>query len=1051
MIGAHCVGHPGKDDMRTAIFAIIAAALLPACSITADPASTTDDDLTNAGEGASSGEGAGDDGAVGGESSTEEIGEGEAGDGGGGTGGTGDHVADPGPGGTIPDAQQAFGDACEANFECVSGICATPPDGAALCSRRCSMDGEDCPAGWGCRVVDFGAELLPLCWPAAETRCTDERCNGRDDDCDGLVDEDWPKLDVECDGDDADQCATGRFACAADGLSAVCADERVVDVIEACDGQDDDCDGVTDNGFEVGVACDAGFGACRRVGETICSPDGARTVCNVLPGAPELETCGDGVDNDCDGAIDEGYDVGATCDIGLGACARTGQMVCGADGTSLVCNVQAGEPREELCGDGIDNDCDGRRDEGFELGLPCQRGQGACSAVGELICSADGTGTTCDAEPLAALPIDLCGDGSDNDCDGDVDEGWNLGGECEVGLGACARRGLFECGIDGIGVRCSAEAGRPEAEACDGVDNDCDGEVDEDFDGCTIEGICIPPGARAGDGCGVCIPDVARDDWSDGCARQWQETTFEEFADGVREGAGRDLHVAHTGEMRLIHQLDTNRDGWPDLFFNHWQRGNNNRTDSFLYTNDPRGFSDIRVTRLLGEGSYAHDIADLDGDGWPELLVSNQYEGNSYIKVLQIYAGGEAGYDAARRHDIPMAGAAGIAVADLNSDGHLDIAVCSFRDNQTHNVSTPVFWGSDQPYHPDRMRTFPTRGCTGVAVADLDLDGHLDLIFANQYDNNRFSVNSYIYWGTEDGPASNHRAELPTLGARDVAVADLDKDGWPDLVFANNRDGGNYNVPTYVYYGSPAGYSVDDRDEIITTGTRSVSIADLDADGYLDLVLTSFYSDNSYERPSFIYWGTRFGFTADRRSTIPTVGATGSIIADLDGDGQLDITFSQHRSNNGEQDTSVWFAGGERPHGENGIHRLPAHNAEFGWSWEEGNVWDRSNRYVYRSSIWDAESPTIGGRLTWDADVPEHTRLKFQVRSAATRQGVEQAPWLGPDGAEDSWFDSSGQPLSRAHDGDQYYQYVTAFERDRSVAGPVLREVVLQVGPPGSD
>jgi len=73
---------------------------------------------------------------------------------------------------------------------------------------------------------------------------------------------------------------------------------------EVCDGIDNDCDGVIDNGFDVGQACTAGIGACMASGTKICSSDGSTTVCNATPGTASAEIC-DGIDNDCDGSVDE--------------------------------------------------------------------------------------------------------------------------------------------------------------------------------------------------------------------------------------------------------------------------------------------------------------------------------------------------------------------------------------------------------------------------------------------------------------------------------------------------------------------------------------------------------------------------------------------------------------------------------------------------------------------------------------------------------------------------------------------------------------------------
>ncbi|MCK4823665.1 putative metal-binding motif-containing protein [bacterium] len=74
---------------------------------------------------------------------------------------------------------------------------------------------------------------------------------------------------------------------------------------EFCNGVDDNCDGTADEGFPVGSICSVGVGECYAVGTYVCSPDGLSIVCAASPGLPSPEVC-DGLDNDCDGLVDEG-------------------------------------------------------------------------------------------------------------------------------------------------------------------------------------------------------------------------------------------------------------------------------------------------------------------------------------------------------------------------------------------------------------------------------------------------------------------------------------------------------------------------------------------------------------------------------------------------------------------------------------------------------------------------------------------------------------------------------------------------------------------------
>ncbi len=94
--------------------------------------------------------------------------------------------------------------------------------------------------------------------------------------------------------------SAGLTACVA---GAVIDDASRTPGARACNGIDDDCDTYIDNGFDVGAACANGAGACQRAGNKVCSLDGSATECNAIPGLPSPETC-NGIDDNCDTIVD---------------------------------------------------------------------------------------------------------------------------------------------------------------------------------------------------------------------------------------------------------------------------------------------------------------------------------------------------------------------------------------------------------------------------------------------------------------------------------------------------------------------------------------------------------------------------------------------------------------------------------------------------------------------------------------------------------------------------------------------------------------------------
>ncbi len=603
------------------------------------------------------------------------------------------------------------------------------------------------------------------CQPSGLTGCdalapTAEVCNGLDDNCDGATDEPGAAMctvfwkDGDQDGFGNSPATGGDNQClckAVDLYSSTspsdCKDDNPQvkpSAVEVCDGIDNDCNGKTDE------TCDAdkdGYCAADAVilpGSKSCKYKGAD--CDdgnpkIHPGQPEV--CGNSIDDDCDGQTDSGATDAVGCSLyyedgdkdGVGTfnsqclCAPGGIFTSTTSGDCNDSNKNVYPGNKEVCGNGVDDNCNGKQDE--EGALNCssfykdadQDGYGAGKAA--CLCAPSATyntakGNDCnDNDPkMNPAMTEVCNN-IDDDCDGLTDNNNALGcstfysdfdkdgfGDSKKSLCLCNAVDKWTATIGGDCDDNKSNVNPVAIESCDALDNDCNGTIDDPgAQGCVMaykdaDGDGYGDPATKACVCGLAMPynTFLDGDCNDKVASINPNLSTKEKCNGVDDNCNLVIDEVNADGC-TIYYADTDKDGVgnsakakclcaKDGDYTSTKNGDCNDNDSQIKPGNPE-FCDgkdndcdgtIDNQSAIGCTEY---FSDADGDGYGDVTKQTKClctaEVSSSFKVV---IGGDCD--------------------DGNKDTHPGVTEkCDAKDNDCDGTVDPVGSTGCQNYYPD--------------------------------------------------------------------------------------------------------------------------------------------------------------------------------------------------------------------------------------------------------------------------------------------------------------------------------------------------------------
>ncbi len=408
-------------------------------------------------------------------------------------------------------------------------------------------------------------------------------------------------------------------------------------------------------------------------------------------------------------------------------------------------------------------------------------------------------------------------------------------------------------------------------------------------DGFSIEKRTELPAYR---GKSLAMADFNNDSWIDlAIACEWQAGTITEptgsqmsfiywnSPDGFQPENRLPLSFNGRG-ARAVAAADLDNDGIDDLIALAAGK-------TYLLLSSKDGFGNQSNIIELPFSGNAVATGNINDDSFKDIAVTSKK------KVIVLF-GSKLNYSLANSTELTVENPSDVTLADVNNDGLDDVVVANSMTNGGATwTDSYVFLSDGKMLSDPKIIALPTLCATAVSAGDLNQDGFPELVFSNMRVTNNLDVSSYIYWNDGGHFYFGNHTQLPTRGSLGNTIGDVNNDGLADVIFFNEE--GNFRdgpTTSYVYWGDGTrNFSKERRTGFPTHHTFGVGHADLDDDGFIDLIMAQerfVYRISHEQNGLLIYWGGKENFQNPSRLTMNT--AYGGVrVADINKDGYLDM------------------------------------------------------------------------------------------------------------------------------------------------------------------